>query len=260
MLFLTAVASIAEGTTMITGNKRMRQRPMQDLLYALQQLGIRSESNNGFPPIKIYGGIFNGRNVNLKGNISSQYLSSLLMCAPYAKKGITINIAGKLASKPYIDITLDAMKNFGVEVKNIDYKKLIVNNNKKYKARSYKIEGDASSASYFFSAAAVTKGREMVKNINPNSKQGDIKFVDVLKKMGCDVKRGRDFIRVEGSALKGIDVDMNQMPDVVPTLAVASVFADGTTTIRNVANLRHKETDRLKALAFELRKIGANIE
>src|SRR3989338_3728966 len=164
MRFLTAVASIAEGTTMITVNKRMRQRPMQDLLYALQQLGIRSESNNGFPPIKIYGGIFNGRNVNLKGNISSQYLSSLLMCAPYAKKGITINIAGKLASKPYIDITLDAMKNFGVEVKNIDYKKLIVNNNKKYKARSYKIEGDASSASYFFSAAAVTKGREMVKN------------------------------------------------------------------------------------------------
>ena len=260
MRFLTAVASIAEGTTMITGNKRMRQRPMQDLLYALQQLGIRSESNNGFPPIKIYGGIFNGRNVNLKGNISSQYLSSLLMCAPYAKKGITINIAGKLASKPYIDITLDVMKNFGVSVKNINYKKFFVNNNKKYKARSYKIEGDASSASYFFSAAAVTKGRVMVKNINPNSKQGDIKFVDVLKKMGCGVRKGKDYVQVEGHSLKSINIDMNKMPDIVPTLAITSLFASSTTTIRNVSNLRFKETDRLRALAFELRKIGANVE
>ncbi len=259
MRFLTALASITDGTTTITGDKRMQQRPMHDLLDALKRLGVKSESN-GFPPVKIYGISFNGGNVKLRAEVSSQYLSSILMCAPYAKKEVTINIVGELTSKPYVDITLEVMKKFGVNVKNINYKKFFVKNNKKYRARNYKIEGDASSASYFFAAAAVTKGKVMVKNINPDSKQGDIKLVELLKKMGCDVNRGRDFIRVEGSTLKGIDVDMNQMPDIVPTLAVASVFADGTTTIRNVANLRHKETDRLKALAFELRKIGANIE
>ena len=133
-------------------------------------------------------------------------------------------------------------------------------NSRKYKAKNYKIEGDASNSSYFFAAAAITKGKVMVKNINPNSKQGDIKFVDILKKMGCGVRKGRNLIQVEGYELKSIDIDMNEMPDVVPTLAVTSLFADSTTTIRNVQNLRFKETDRLKALAFELRKIGANVE
>ncbi|MDP3765068.1 MAG: 3-phosphoshikimate 1-carboxyvinyltransferase [Nanoarchaeota archaeon] len=260
MRFITAFASLTSGETIITGDKRMQQRPIQDLLDVLQQLGVKSESREGFPPVKIVGGSFNGGNVKLRGNISSQYLSSILMCAPYAKKGITINLMGNLTSKPYIDITLDVMKNFGVNVKNINYKKFIVKNNKKYKGRSYKIEGDASSASYFLAAAAVTKGKVMVKNINPDTKQGDIGFIDILKKMGCGVRKGKDFVEVRGSSLKSIDVDMNSMPDAVPTLAATSVFADSTTTIRNVANLRYKETDRLKALAFELRKIGANVE
>ena len=296
MRFITSLASIAEGGTTITGDKRMQQRPIKDLLDALNQLGVESESNNGFPPIKIYGGLFNGGNVKLKGDVSSQFLSSILMCAPYAKKDVTISIVGNLTSKPYVDITLDVMKNFGIDVKNLNYKKFIINNNKKYKpinykiegdassasyffaaaavtkgkvmvkngktykARNYIIEGDASSASYFFAAAAITKGKIMVKNINPNSKQGDIKFVDILKKMGCGVKKGNDFIEVQGNRLKSVDVDMNEMPDVVPTLAVTSLFADSTTIIRNVQNLRFKETDRLKALAFELRKIGANVE
>ena len=260
MRFITSLASIAEGGTTITGDKRMQQRPIKDLLDALNQLGVESESNNGFPPIKIYGGLFNGGNVKLKGDVSSQFLSSILMCAPYAKKDVTISIVGNLTSKPYVDITLDVMKNFGIDVKNLNYKKFIINNNKKYKPINYKIEGDASSASYFFAAAAITKGKIMVKNINPNSKQGDIKFVDILKKMGCGVKKGNDFIEVQGNRLKSVDVDMNEMPDVVPTLAVTSLFADSTTIIRNVQNLRFKETDRLKALAFELRKIGANVE
>ena len=260
MRFITTFASLSEGESKITGDKRMQQRPIKDLLDALHQLGVRSESNNGFPPIKMYGSSFNGGNIKLKGDISSQYLSSILMCAPYAKNNVTINIVGNLASKPYVDITLDVMKNFGIVVKNLNYKKFIIKNSKKYKAKNYKIEGDASSASYFFAAAAIAKGKIMVKNINPNSKQGDIKFVDMLKKMGCGVKKGKGFIQVEGHKLKGIDADMNGMPDVVPTLAVTSLFADSTTTIRNVPNLRFKETDRLKALSFELRKIGADVE
>lgn len=152
------------------------------------------------------------------------------------------------------------MKHFGTNVKNIGYRKFTVNPSDRYKAVSYKIEGDASSASYFLAAAAVTKGRVRVKNLNPSSRQGDIKFADMLKMMGCSVKKGKDFIEVRGAKLKGIDADMNSMPDAAPTLAVASIFADGATTIRNVENLRYKETDRLKALAFELRKIGAHVD
>ncbi|MBI2559411.1 3-phosphoshikimate 1-carboxyvinyltransferase [Candidatus Woesearchaeota archaeon] len=260
MRFLATIAAVSEGETTITGDKRMQQRPIQDLLDALGSLGVRCESNKGFPPIKIYGGSFNGGSIKLSGGTSSQYLSSILMCAPYANKNVTINLNGKLASEPYVDITIDAMKKFGVNAKCINHKKFIVKNSKKYKAKNYKIEGDATNASYFFAAAAVTKGKIMVKNINPNSKQGDIKFVGVLKRMGCGVKRGKNFIQVEGHSLKSIDVDMNEMPDIVPTLAVASLFADSTTVIRNAPNLRLKETDRLKALAFELRKIGANVE
>ena len=260
MRFITTFASLAGGASVITGDKRMQQRPINDLLDALRQLGVKSESSSGCPPVKIYGGNFIGGAAKLKGSISSQYLSSILMVAPYAKKDVTISIAGDLASKPYVDITIDVMKNFGVDIKNANYKKFIIKNTKKYKSGNYVVDGDASSASYFFAAAAVTKGRIMVKNINPKSKQGDIKFVDILKRMGCGVRKGNSFIEVQGRVLKGIDVDMNDMPDAVPTLAVTSLFADSATTIRNVPNLRHKETDRLRALAFELRKIGANVE
>lgn len=259
MRFLAALSSIVHGQTIITGDKRMLQRPMRDLLDALNQLGVRSESREGFAPVKIYGGAFNGGNIKLKGDVSSQYLSSILMCSPYAKNGVTITITGKLASKPYVDITINIMKDFGISVKNLNYKRFIVKSGKKYSSRTYKVEGDASNASYFFAAAAITKGRIKVNNINPDSKQGDIKFVDLLKRMGCNVKKGNGFIEVQGHRLKSIDVDMNNMPDVVPTLAVTSLFADSTTKIRNVANLRVKETDRLRALAMELRKLGADV-
>lgn len=260
MRFLTTLASLSQGESTITGDKRMRQRPIQDLLDGLRQLGVKSESNNGSPPVKVYGGNFNGGNIKLKGGISSQYLSSILMCAPYAKKNVEISIIGDLASKPYADITLDIMKSFGASIKNKEYKKFFIKNNAKYKPKTYKVEGDASSASYFFAAAAITKGRVRVNNINPNSKQGDIKFADLLKNMGCSIKKGRSFIEIKGNRLKSISADMNQMPDIVPTLAVTSIFADSATVIRNVPNLRFKETDRLRALAIELRKIGANIE
>ncbi len=260
MRFITSLAALSKGITIITGNARMQQRPIKDLLEALRQLGITSESNEGFPPVKIYGGSLNGGNAKLRGNVSSQYLSSLLMCASYAKNSTTINIVGNLTSKPYVDITIDVMKKFRVKVKNINYKKFIIKHNQKYKAINYKIEGDASNASYFFAAAAVAKGKIMVNNINPNSKQGDIKFVDLLRKMGCSIKNGKDSVQVEGRSLKSIDVDMNETPDIVPTLAVTSLFADSVTKIRNVSNLRFKESDRLKALANELRKIGADVK
>ena len=260
MRFLTALASLCNGETTITGNKRMQQRPIKDLLDGLEQLGVKSESNNGYPPVKIHGNGLRGGSVKLKGDVSNQYISSILMCAPYAKKDVSIKVIGKITSRPYLDITLDVMKNFGVNVKNSNYKNFIVKAGMGYVAKNYKIEGDASNASYFWAAAAVTKGKVMVKNINPGSKQGDIKFADVLKRMGCVVKKGGDFIKVEGSGLKSLEIDMNEMPDLVPTLAVTSVFAGSTTTIRNVPNLRLKETDRLRALAFELRKIGANVD
>ena len=259
MRFLTVFASLADGEVVITGDRRMQQRPIKDLLDALGQLGAKTESSNGFPPVRTYGGL-NGGSIKLKGNTSSQYLSSVLMCAPYSKKGTSVSIVGNLTSRPYADITLDVMKNFGVDVKNQNYRRFTIKNDKKYKPRDYKVEGDASSASYFFAAAAVTKGRVMVKNINPGSKQGDIGLADALKIMGCGVRKGKDFIEIKGAGMKSIDIDMNSMPDTVPTLAVVSVFADGTSTIRNVANLRYKESDRLKALAFELRKIGANVK
>ena len=260
MRFITAFASLADGTSVITGDKRMQQRPINDLLDALRQLGVKSESSSGCPPVKIYGGNFIGGAAKLKGSISSQYLSSILMCSPYAKKEVSISIIGQLASKPYVDITIDIMKQFGADVRNIGYKKFLIKNSAKYKPKIYKIEGDASSASYFFAAAAVTKGKVKVKNINPESKQGDIHFADILKKMGCAVKKYKDAVQVKGNSLKSVDVDMNSMPDTVPTLAVTSLFAGSTTVIRNVPNLRFKETDRLNALAFELRKIGADVE
>ena len=259
MRFLTALSSLCEGHTTITGDKRMQQRPIKDLVDGLKQLGVQSKTSNGFPPVEIYGGTLNGGNIKLKGNISSQYLSAILMCSPYAEKDVSINIIGELTSKPYIDITIDIMKDFGVPIKNLGYKRFSVKAGRKYRSRVYKIEGDASNASYFFAAAAITKGRIKVKNINPDSKQGDIKFVGLLKRMGCDIKRGNKFIEIQGNKLKSIDVDMNGMPDVVPTLAVTSLFADSTTKIRNVLNLRVKETDRLRALAIELRKIGADV-
>lgn len=262
MRFIASFAALSAGEAVITGDRRMQQRPISDLLDGLRQLGVKSESSNGFPPVKIYGGSFIGGKALLKGSVSSQYLSSIMMCAPYAKKGIEIIIEGELASKPYADITIDVMKSFGVAAKNIDYSRFIISNKIKYKPKSYKVEGDASSASYFFAAAAITKGKIMVKNVNPYSIQGDIKFVELLEKMGCTIRKGKDFIEVNGQerSLKGIEVDMNGMPDAVPTLAVTSMFADSTTTIRNVPNLRFKETDRLRALASELRKIGANVE
>ncbi|MFH2028364.1 MAG: 3-phosphoshikimate 1-carboxyvinyltransferase [Nanoarchaeota archaeon] len=258
--FLTTLSALVGDEVTITGDERMQERPIQDLLDALKKLGVNaiSKNNNRCPPVLVKGPLIGG-STKLNGNISSQYLSSILMASPYAKKQVQVEIEGELTSKSYIDITLDIMHQFDVTVENDNYKKFSIQN-QEYRPKNYNIEGDASNASYFFGAAAITKGKVRVENLNPDSAQGDINFPEVLKKMGCKVRRGEGWIEVEGTDLKGIDIDMNQMPDTVQTLAVVAAFAEGKTKITNVENLRVKETDRILALTTELRKIGAKVD
>ncbi|MFC1768134.1 3-phosphoshikimate 1-carboxyvinyltransferase [Nanoarchaeota archaeon] len=261
MRFLTSLATLVEGKVTITGNTRMQKRPIQDLLDGLNQLGVNaySKKNNSCPPVVVEGTLVGG-NTQMNGDKSSQYFTSILMCAPYAERDVEIEVIGDLASKPYIDITIDIMKKFGVVVENKDYQKFIVRNGQTYSPCEYNIEGDASNASYFLGAGAVTGEKIRVTNVNPESKQGDIKFSKVLEQMGCSVFYGKDFIEVKGGDLKGIDVDMNHIPDVVQTLGVVALFAKGKTKVRNVPNLRIKETDRINALATELRKLGGKVK
>jgi len=259
MRFLAGFSAIVKGRTIIDGNARMRQRPIKDLIDAMNSMGVNAYSlnKNGCPPVAVEGGNFIGGKCRIKADVSSQFLSSILMVAPYSEKGVEIEIEGKLTSEPYIDMTLDVMKRFGMGAKRRG--NIIVVKRGKYRSREYEIEGDFSNASYFFAAAAITHGKIRVVNLNPNSAQGDKKFADLLKRMGCRIKKMRDVIEVEGGRLKGIDADMNKMPDIVPTLAVVAAFAEGKTKIRNVANLRVKESDRISSVARELRKIGAEV-
>ncbi len=270
MRFLTAAAALSDGKVVLTGEQRMLERPIDDLVDALTQLGIKASAKNNCPPVTVFGnnqsksGIskFSGGRCKINGEKSSQFLSALLMIAPFAEHDVGIEVVGELASKPFVDITIDIMHRFGVEVENIDYKKFKVKAGQWYDTHDYVIEGDASNASYFFGIAAVTGRKIKVENINPNTVQGDVKFVNLLQEMGCEVRFGENFIEVSRSKnnknqLKAIDVDMNNMPDVVQTLAVVALFANGTTKITNVSNLRIKETDRLHAMAAELRRLGA---
>ncbi len=261
MRFLTTLASLAPGITRLTGDDRMQERPIEDLLMCLRQMGLKAESlqGNGCPPIKIHGGKPQGGSVTLAGDKSSQYLTSLLLSAPYFQNDTVINIEGELTSKSYVDITLDIMQTFGVSVLNEFYRKFTIPAGQHYRARSYAVEGDASSASYFFAAAAVTGGEVSVTNLNPDSAQGDIHFPDALEQMGCEVKRSGEKITVFGNPLRGITIHMNDMPDVVQTLAVVALFAEGKTTMTGIANLRIKETDRIAALANELTRLGASV-
>ncbi len=262
MRFLTTLAALAPGVTRLTGDERMQERPIEDLLMCLRQMNLKAESlqSNGCPPIEIHGGHPPGGSVTLAGDNSSQYLTSLLLSAPYFANDTVIQIEGKLTSKFYIDITLDIMQTFGVAVLNEFYEKFSIPAGQHYFARPYQIEGDASSASYFFAAAAVTGGEVSVTNLNPDSVQGDIRFPDVLEQMGCRVDRRGEKITVFGNPLRGINIHMNDMPDVVQTLAVVALFAEGKTTMTGIGNLKIKETDRIAALATELTRLGASVE
>ncbi len=260
---LCAALTLGEGSYTLTGDPRMKERPIAHLVDALRQAGAKINylENKGYPPIHIEAKGLKGGNIEINGAISSQFLTALLMAAPMAEGDMTIRITGELVSKPYIDITLDMMQKFGVEVAHEDYKVFNVKGNQCYHSPgTYMIEGDASSASYFLAAAAIKGGKVKVTGIGSKSIQGDVAFADVLEKMGASVEWGEDFIAVSRDALYGIDMDFNHIPDAAMTIATAALFAEGPTTLRNIYNWRVKETDRLHAMATELRKVGAEVE
>jgi 3-phosphoshikimate 1-carboxyvinyltransferase len=259
--FLTAMLTLGRGVFRLDGNARMRERPIQDLLDALRQLGadVSSELNTGCPPVLIRAQGLPGGEATVRGDISSQYLSALLMAAPYARRGVRLRIDGPLVSQPYVRITTAVMRAFGVEIHVGDLQAFDIHPGK-YRGRTYAIEPDASAASYFFAAAAITGGQVTVAGLSPGSLQGDVAFVELLERMGCRVDHGPSGIAVQGGPLQGIDADMNAISDTVQTLAAVALFADGPTTITGVAHIRHKETDRIGNLAAELRRLGAAVE
>lgn len=262
MRFLTALASLRDGQTLLDGSGRMRQRPMMDLLEGLEALGVRvySENGKGYPPVAVESTGLKGGTANIRGDRSSQFLSALLMVAPYAERDVHLKVAGPLASRPYIDITLDVMSAFGVPVDRREYHSFSVKAGQRYRPRTFLIEGDASNASYFFSAAAITRGRVRVENFRPSSVQGDTAFLEVLEGMGCEVMRGGEWAEVRGKELRGMEIDMNAMPDLVPTLAVTAIFSRGKTVMKNIGHLRVKESDRIASIARELAKMGVRTE
>ena len=260
---LCATLCLGEGEYILTGEPRMKERPIGHLVDALRQAGANIEylETDGYPPLKIVANGLSGGKVEIDGAISSQFLTALLIASPMAKESMSIHIKGELVSKPYIDITLHIMKAFGVEVENLDYKQFNIKAGQKYRAvESFMVEGDASSASYFLAAAAIKGGTVKVTGIGSNSVQGDIKFVDVLEKMGAKVEWGKEFVSVTKHKLNAIDMDFNHIPDAAMTVATMALFVEGTTTLRNIYNWRVKETDRLYAMATELRKVGAIVE
>lgn len=262
MRFLTALAALKNGRTLLDGSERMRQRPMAQLLDGLVALGVRaySQEGDGCPPVIVESRGLTGGVARIDGGESSQFLSALLMVAPLAQGDVRIEVAGHLASRPYVDITRDVMSAFGVEVRCAGDHSFFVPCGQRYLPRKYPIEVDASNASYFFAAAAITRGKVRVENFRPASVQGDSGFLKILEKMGCEVNRGESFAEVRGKGLQGIEVDMNAMPDLVPTLAITATFARGKTVMRNIGHLRLKESDRIRSLASELAKMGVKVE
>jgi 3-phosphoshikimate 1-carboxyvinyltransferase len=261
--FLTAMVTTGRGKYRLHGTPRMHQRPIADLLDALKQLGanVRSEANDGNPPVVVEADGLPGGKAEVSGDISSQFLSGLLMAAPCAKEDVELSVRGTLVSKPYVEMTLAVMRDFGVDIQTSDLQSFVIPKGSLYRPTSYRIEPDASAASYFFAAAAITGGEVTVKGLSKASIQGDVDFCDCLEKMGCRVSYGEDSITVTGGGpLRGIDVDMNAISVTVQTLAAVALFADGPTNVSNVGHIRHKETDRIGDLARELRKLGAQVD
>ena len=259
---LAAALCLADNNIVLTGEPRMKERPIGHLVDALRQGGAKIDylENEGYPPLHIHGG-FTGGKIAVNGSVSSQFLTALLMAAPLASNDTEITIIGDLVSKPYIDITIKMMAMFGVSVINNQYQTFIIKANQTYQSPgSYLVEGDASSASYFLAAAAIKGGTVRVTGVGKKSLQGDTQFAHVLEKMGAKITWADDYIECTHGELNGVDMDMNHIPDAAMTIATTALFADGTTTIRNIYNWRVKETDRLSAMANELRKVGATVE
>ena len=259
---LCAALCLGRGVFNLTGEPRMYERPIKDLVEALAQLGVRIEylQRDGYPPLRIISNGIPGGEVSIRGNISSQYLTALLMAAPLAQSDMVINVEGELVSKPYIDMTVDVVRSFGATVETHGYQGFHVPGRQTYRSPGMAlVEGDASSATYFLAAAAIRGGTVRVNGVGANSVQGDVGLANVLEQMGATVSRGTDWIEVSRGDLRGVDLDMNHIPDAAMTVATTALFAQGKTAIRNVANWRVKETDRLAAMATELRKVGAEV-
>lgn len=259
MNFLTALACLSREPVTITGAERITERPISEIVSGLRQLGCRIEypARDGFPPIKVYGGGIPGGTAQMRGDLTSQYFSAVLAASPYALNPVTIRCIGPMTEKPYLAITLAMMGNFGVNVENHDFAEFRVPNDAGYKARETRIEGDYSSASFFFEAAAIRGNTVTVTGLNPESPQGDRRFLSLLQEMGCDVSWSGDSVTVQGGSLNAVDADMADTPDLVPPLAVTAAFARGVTRLTNIAHLRHKECDRLAVTVSELMKMGA---
>lgn len=259
--FMTAVLTLGKGQYEIDGIERMRNRPIQQLIDTLNRLGadVVSKEGTGCPPVLINAHGLTGGRGEIPGSVSSQYISAILLAAPYASSDVRIIVIDDLVSRNYVDMTIDVMSKFGVDVERESYREFCVKTGRNYKGCEYNVEPDASGASYFFASAAITGGRVRVEGLGEDSLQGDAKFVDILREMGCRVRKSSDWMEVEGGALRGVDVDMNDTPDVVQTLASVAVFAEGNTRIRNVRNLRYKETDRIMATVNELKKVGVGV-
>jgi len=261
-LLLSTVA-LGKGHYLLTGTPRMRKRPVGGLVKSLNKLGVEAlcTGEEGFPPVFVKANGIRGGKVEIEGNKSSQYISSLLLAGPYAERDEEIEVKGELISRPYVDLTLDVMGQFGVDVVRDGYGYFRIPADQGYNACEFSIEGDVSSASYFWAGAAVTGGAVATENIRPfTTKQGDIALLRILEEMGCWVNRREDQVVLRGASLSGIDVDMSSMPDMVPTLAAVALFAEGKTVIRNVPHLRYKESNRLQSIALELGKLGGHIE
>lgn len=259
--FMLALLCIVPGVKVIQGNKRLNERPISDLVDALRELGAKIEycANEGLLPVKITSSSLSYNSVHLKGDISSQFCSALLLISPYFHKGLTIHIKGELISKPYIEMTLSCMRDWGVKVVQND-KNYIVPEHQSYRKKEYVVEGDYSSAGYFFAIAALTKSKITLENLNPLSAQGDRKFLAILEKMGNVVTYGENSVCCQGKGVAPLNVDMEDCPDQVMTMAVLAAFAKGVTKIFGVRSLRVKETERVVAIKNELGKMGIKTE
>ncbi len=257
------LAALTQGSLVFDGESALHRRPVSDLLQALKVLGIEARSLNrdGNPPIEIQGGLLRGGSVVVGGQISSQHISGLLMVSPYAQRNVHIKVRGGLLSKPYVDITIDAMRAFGGEVGNYNYEQFVVTAGQTYRAREYNVEGDYSSAAFCFALGAIGGQPVTVRGLNPESRQGDRYFLEILKRMGADVRASNDTVTVSRrQPLKGITLDMGNYPDIVQPLAVVAACARGETRINNIGHLIYKETDRINNTSAELLKMGVKLE
>jgi 3-phosphoshikimate 1-carboxyvinyltransferase len=263
---LTAALAVIGGDYTLHGVSRMHERPIGDLVDALNEIGAHIEYTGepGFPPLHIRRGRIHADRMKVRGNVSSQFLTALLMAAPLMARehSVTIDVIGELISKPYIEITLNLMRRFGVEVQRDGWQAFTIVAGQRYQSPGViHVEGDASSASYFLAAGAIAHGPVRVEGVGKDSIQGDVRFVESLRQMGATVTLGDNWIEAQSNgALKAIDADFNHIPDAAMTIAVAALYADGTSTLRNIGSWRVKETDRIAAMATELRKLGATVE